>query len=98
MRMKYLFTVLLLITSFFAKGQKELSSSVPAAIRSYDAAQGLLDQRQSEKALEQLDHAIKADPKFVEAYLLKGQVLSELQKSPESIAAYKEAIAVNPDF
>ncbi len=97
--MKYLSFIILLITlagSVFA--QKEYSSSVPKAVRAFETALKLYDERMNEKALEQAEEAIKADPKFVEAYMLKANILSDLKQSEKAIAAYKDAIAVNPDF
>ncbi len=50
------------------------------------------------KAIQILDKATQEDPAFVEAFILKGDILSEEQYPREAIVQYKKGIAANPDF
>ena len=90
----FIFTLLSL--SVFA--QREYTSSVPKATRSFDAALKFYDARQNTKALEALEDAINADPKFIEAHMLKANIYSDIRDYEKAIAAFRSAIAINPDF
>jgi len=50
------------------------------------------------KALSDLDKAIKADSQFVEAFILLGDILSDIHQIPGAIKAYGDAIRIRPDF
>ena len=51
-----------------------------------------------EKAIKDLDKAIKFDPKFDEAYCYRGQAKAGLERYKESIKDYDRAIELNPRF
>jgi outer membrane protein OmpA-like peptidoglycan-associated protein len=95
-RIKLVFIFLLLNILAFA--QKEYTSSVPNAVRYYEAAIRLYNGRMDKKALEALNEAIKADPNFVEAHLLKAQIYFDFDDAEKAMQSYKDAIAINPDF
>ena len=50
-----------------------------------------------DKAIEILNVAVKIDPKFVPAYNQMGLILFEADKKDESIEAFKNAIAIDPE-
>jgi len=50
-----------------------------------------------DEALEILNMAIKIDPKFVPAYNQIGLILFEADKKNESVEAFKNAIAIDPE-
>jgi len=50
------------------------------------------------EALKAYEEAIKINPKFAEAWLNKGVVLSELEKHEEALKAFDKAIEINPQF
>ncbi len=56
------------------------------------------DQKDFQKAVRILDRATQEDSLFVEAYILKGDIMSEQQKPREAIIQYKKGIHANPDF
>jgi outer membrane protein OmpA-like peptidoglycan-associated protein len=92
---------LLLGLNFFSNAvlaQNNYSSSVPKAIRSFESALKMYDARQNEKALESLVAAIEADPRFIEAFMLRANIYSDRKEFPQAIEAYKQAISINPDF
>lgn len=49
-------------------------------------------------ALVNCDLAIQYDPNFADAHNLRGLVLDEMGRLEEAIAAYREALRLNPDF
>ncbi len=51
-----------------------------------------------EQALTCLDKAINADPLFIEAFILKGDIKSDQLLLNDAIISYQSAISVNPDF
>ena len=68
MRYTKLLILIFNLIVFSASAQREYTSSVPKATRSFDAALKFYDSRLNEKVLEALDEAIGADPKFIEAH------------------------------
>ena len=74
MRYTKLLILIFNLLVFSVSAQREYTSSVPKATRSFDAALKFYDSRLNEKALEALDEAIGADPKFIEAHMLKANI------------------------
>ena len=64
----------------------------------FTEAIGLYNQQEYPKALRILDKAIHEDSAFIEAYILKGDIMSEQQYPREAILQYRRGIAANPDF
>lgn len=64
----------------------------------FTEAIGLYNQQEYPKALRLLDKAIHEDSLFIEAYILKGDILSEQHYPREAILQYRKGIAVNQDF
>jgi tetratricopeptide (TPR) repeat protein len=54
--------------------------------------------RQYARAEEFYRHATEIDPNYVLAYFDLGNVLDELERISESIAAYKRAVALSPRY
>ena len=101
--MKYrfiLFLLLILHCSFFieVKGQQQFSSSSKKAVRLFMDATDLYSARDYDKALSALNKAVKEDPGFTEAYLLKGDIYAEKNLIPDAIESYRQAVHSNPDF
>jgi outer membrane protein OmpA-like peptidoglycan-associated protein/tetratricopeptide (TPR) repeat protein len=89
----------LLLTIFQTFGQKDdYSSSIPAAVRSFEAALKSYQNNRDAEALEYADRALQHDPKFIEAHMLRANIMSDMKKYGEAIAAYKSAIEINADF
>ena len=103
-RMKFIiFSVLTLV--LFANGMPSgCSQTSPLSTRSKKAAAlfteaiNYYDQKEYQKATRILDKATQEDSAFVEAYILKGDIISEQQKPREAIVQYKRGIHANPDF
>ncbi len=90
--------IILLFSSGFLFAQQEYTSSVPKAVRSFDTALNYYDSRKNKEALESLEQAIQADPKFIEAFMLRANIYSDMRNYEKAIEAYNEAIRLNPDF
>jgi outer membrane protein OmpA-like peptidoglycan-associated protein/tetratricopeptide (TPR) repeat protein len=75
-----------------------LSTKSKRAGAMFTEAINYYDQKDYQKAMRILDKAIQEDTGFVEAYILKGDILSDQQYIHEAIAQYKKAIAIGPDF
>ena len=89
---------LLFFTSITIYAQHEYTSSVSKAIRAFETAAKYYDAKQNDKALEAIDESINADPKFIEAHMLKANIYTDLQQHEKAIFSYKDAIVINPDF
>ena len=74
------------------------SSKDSKAIKHYQQATSFYDVRKNPEALEELKKAIERDKNFVEAFMLMGYIYSDMGMTQESIAAYTEAVKINPDF
>jgi tetratricopeptide (TPR) repeat protein len=64
----------------------------------YIKALNLTNKRCYIDAETHLKKAIKIDNKFIEAYLLLGDIFHYLKQDEEAIDAYKETINISPDF
>ena len=74
------------------------SSDNAKAIRHYQQATAYYDEKKYTDALEELKKAIDRDKNFVEAYMLMGDIYSDMGMKEESVAAYAEAVRINPEF
>lgn len=89
---------IILSAPLFSLAQKKYSSSDSRAIRYLESAVQAYDSREDQKAIEFLNEAIKSDPAFVEAYLMKASILTDKRQWPQSIDAYRTSLSINPDF
>ena len=76
----------------------QLSTKSSRAANHYYTARELYSARKEYEAIEKLLQATSADKKFIEAYLLLGEVYTELKKYDQAVAALNQAVALNPDF
>ncbi|MGI0493531.1 tetratricopeptide repeat-containing serine protease family protein [Alkalinema pantanalense CENA528] len=73
--------------------QIDAQAYVALYLRARVLGQGL---QQHQAALSDLDRALQLHPEFVEAWVLKGQVLQTLGKSAEALVAVNQALAIEP--
>lgn len=92
------FIVSCLCSGINIQAQQNYSSAVPKAIRSFEMALKFYEARVPDKALESITDALKADPAFVEAYMLRANIYEDQKDYDAAIKAYKEAIAAGPDY
>jgi outer membrane protein OmpA-like peptidoglycan-associated protein len=92
-------SLLLLLSFTSATAQTSpLSTKSKKATAMFTEAINYYDQKDYPKAIRILDKATQEDPGFVEAYILKGDILAEEQYPREAIVQYKKGISANPDF
>jgi len=88
-------------------------STVEAAQKSFESARAHYVRGELDQAIQTLDEAIKLDPKFADAYALRGFALAwqgkfelavaeftkaiKLRKNDEAVAAYTKAAAMDPN-
>lgn len=75
-----------------------LSTKSKKAAAMFTEAINYYDQKDYQKAMRILDKATEEDTAFVEAYILKGDIMSEQRYPREAIVQYKKGIAANPEF
>jgi tetratricopeptide (TPR) repeat protein len=68
------------------------------AIAAFENAQSSFDLRNYELAIAYLDEAIDKDRGFVDAYLMKFEVYSEMGDYPNAEEALENAVSVNEDY
>jgi outer membrane protein OmpA-like peptidoglycan-associated protein/tetratricopeptide (TPR) repeat protein len=89
---------LLSITICRSQDNYKYTTKSKRAINAYEEATRQFDSYNDKEALEDLDDAIKADDKFIEAYMLKGDIYANEKKYNKSIENYKKAIQLDPYF
>jgi outer membrane protein OmpA-like peptidoglycan-associated protein/tetratricopeptide (TPR) repeat protein len=75
----------------FSTSSKKASKAFNSALQAYEA-------RDHQKALEEVNYALKEDSLFCEAIILKGDLLSDEKNPSEAIALYKKVLRINPGF
>ena len=98
--MVFLFTLIMLVA---CDNNLETSEDTQPAVLSNDPKVLLENSKEKQRigaydeAIEILNMAIKIDPKFVPAYNQIGLILFEADKKNESVEAFKNAIAIDPE-
>ena len=98
---KSLICLTLLLSSLALSAQQPgqpLSTQNKKAEKAFFDAIDAYNIKDFDRALILLDKAVDADPGFTEAFILKGDIKSDLQINNEAIAAYHAALITNPDF
>lgn len=102
--MKTFFRFLPLIILFFALScnaqvNKNLySTKSEKALKAYVKATQYYDKYSNADALKELENALKADDKFIEAWILKADIYADQKKTDDAITCYKKAVSLDPDF
>lgn len=97
--MKSLFCIVLLSLAFqFGFAQTKYTSNSRSAIKNYERARYLLDLNNFKEAAAELNEAVKQDDKFIEAYLLLGDVYRVTFEYLKAKENYKKAFTVNANF
>ena len=94
-----LLCVIISAASLSAQGRMpELTSSSKKAVKHYEKAAYLYTARHLPEALTELDEALKIDAEFIESWLMKGDILSDMNQKDQAIVAYLKAIGINEKF
>jgi len=97
MNLKFYLSIIFLLITFILQGQT-LNTSSRKAKKYYEEASVDLTYGHYYEANEKLQKAIHADASFLEAYLLLGDLNTDLEQNITAIAYYKKAIEINPDY
>ncbi len=76
----------------------EYTSTNKKAISSFQSALKYYEQRQDEKARQELKNAIERDPNFIEPHLLLAQIYVESRQTQPAIDEYIKTLEINPKF
>ena len=102
--MRYSGRAFAFICLFFISGllslvaQDMLTTHSKKAEKLYREAYGSYQKYDYQNALDLLEKAIVADPNFIEAYLVTGEIYRELKKNEMAIPYYKKVIEMDPGF
>lgn len=93
-------SVLFVSLSFFAiaQQQSQYTTTDKQAIKYFSLANESIDNGAYDDALTQLQKAIDADPKFIEAHIELGDVYRAKRQKKEAIEQFRIALRLNPDF
>ncbi|MFM7725062.1 MAG: tetratricopeptide repeat protein, partial [Flavobacteriales bacterium] len=81
-----------------AVSAQKYSTARPAAIRNFEEAKSRYNLREDEKALQFLAKAIEEDSLFIEAYLLRANIHTDMKQPEKAITDYRTAVRIAPDF
>lgn len=99
MRSLHLFIIAaLLLPAQLLAQPMELTSKNKKACKAYLKAAQYYQASDLPYAEIELDRALDADPKFIEAWMMKGDIREDQKKIPEAVECYTKAIEINPDF
>ncbi len=90
--------LIILIFSAVQLSAQQYTSSDNRAIKFFEEAVGYLNQREIPAGLQTIEKALDRDPQFVEAWLVKADLLIEARQPDDAIEALKKSVEVNPDF
>ena len=93
------FLVLLFFLSVFASAQqRQYATTNKQAIKYFALANQNLDENLYEEAIAQLQKAIDADDKFVEAHAVLADIYRTMHQHQPAVDQYLKVIGRNPDF
>ena len=97
---RFVFTLLLLVvlTSAYSQNSVEYTSRNKKAIKHYENATKLYDNRMNDAAIDEANKAIKEDDKFIEAYYLMAAVFTDKKDIEHAIENYLKGIAIDEQF
>jgi outer membrane protein OmpA-like peptidoglycan-associated protein len=97
MKIRIIISAVLILFSSFSIAQK-LTTSSRKAKKYYEEASSHLVYGHHHEANELLQKAIKADPQFAEAYLLLGDLNTDMQRKEAAIRYYVKSIEIKNDL
>ncbi len=93
--MKFLFLSAYLFLMIAVAYGQEVASYEKRAMKHFNAARKLYEEKETSKALEELDDAIRLDDRFTEAYLLKSDIYQDLDSVFLQIRNLEKAVSVS---
>ncbi len=89
---------LAVLCSFFTFGQQKLYTKSKKAIKLYKKAEQSFRYYKYAETADLLKKALKADPKFIEAYLLYAQLYQENKKTEKAKECYYKIIEIDAEY
>lgn len=103
--MKYSLSLLLclLLSIFvfetsFAQKKQEYTTKSKKAIKYFEGAKLFLGEQNTKDAIDYLGYAIEKDSNFIEAYLVLGDVYSNIKNTEQALFYYRKALLINQNF
>ncbi len=90
------FLIALACFVFTSARSQQLHTSSKKALKIFNQALGLFNNHDNDKALMLLQKAIKADDKFIEAYLVMAQIYKENDHPEEAIKNFRKGLSIDP--
>ena len=94
----FLFMWLITIPAFTLHGQGNPHTTSGKALKFYNLGKKYYNFLFYEKAVVELNKAIKIDDDFIEAHLTLAEISVDLKNYPVAINSFKRAVAIDPDF
>jgi outer membrane protein OmpA-like peptidoglycan-associated protein len=98
MRVIFFSVLLFLISNYIFAQQRQYSTTDREAIKYFAMANQSLDDHLYDDAVGNLQKAIAADDKFVEAHAVLGDLLRQMRNYKASIEQFHKVITLNPEF
>ncbi len=103
--MKRIYSILLILTFLFIhfsidaqSKERELRTKSSKAKKQFEKAMEAINENKLEEAIVFLDAAISIDPKFLDAYIIKGDCYMNLGYCKEALVASYKAMEIDPDY
>src|SRR5438105_5606314 len=96
--MKHCCTILLVLASLFAKGQFDPDKVNKKVAQLYSKALEIAENGDFKQSIQILQEAVKADPKFEDAWLSIAGMYGELKNYDAAIANYERAKAIDSEY
>ncbi|NOY36659.1 MAG: OmpA family protein [Chlorobi bacterium] len=89
----FIFLLYIPITGF-----SQLHTRSGKALKLYNEARHFYEFMELDKASNQIDMAVKADPDFLEAHLLRAELNADIKKYSKAIESYRKVVSIDSSF
>ncbi|PLX05495.1 MAG: hypothetical protein C0594_07200 [Marinilabiliales bacterium] len=95
---KFLALLIFILIPSLVFSQEEYHTKSKKAIKLFQDATEAFNGRMDSEALELLGKALDKDDKFIEAYMLKAEILYQQQKFKNEIEIYEKVLEIDPNY
>ena len=97
-KINYISVIIFVLLSINLTAQQRYSTTKKSAIKQFEIAQNNYNAGDYKDAISNLNLALKKDANFIEPYLLKAQIYSEINDIENEIKEYENALAINREY